>query len=210
MYQPSQFKMEDLATMRARPFATLVSAGVLGLFATHLPTITKDGSLNGALEFHLARANPHWEDLARGGEAMVIFQGSQAQISPGRYPSKADGGRVLPTWSYAGVHAYGRPEMNDDPEWLRQHVSELTGRHEAGEQRPWTLSDAPASFIEGMLRAIVSFRLEIARIEGKWKMSQNRQASDRQGVAAGLRPRATDADLEAAALVESLSRGSSG
>src|ERR1700704_6691803 len=123
MYQPDQFRVEDLgqmhALMRGRPFAALVSAGSLGLYATHLPTVRKDSSPHGLIECHLARANPHWKDLAEGGEALMIFSGAEGYITPNWYPSKADHGKVVPTWNYAAVHAYGRPEMINDKTWRR-------------------------------------------------------------------------------------------
>ena len=205
MYQPDHFRVSDLpemhALMRARPLATLVSAGSLGLYATHLPTVLWDGGPYGVIECHLARANPHWKDLADGTEALMIFQGPEGYITPNWYPSKADHGKVVPTWNYAVVHAYGRPEVMEDGNWLRRHVTELTAQQETNEVKPWALSDAPESFIEVMLRGIVGFRFALTQLEGKWKMSQNRQAPDRNGVAGGLRTRRQGDDLEVAELV---------
>ena len=193
MYQPDHYRAEDVpqmhALMRARPLATLVSAGSAGLNATHLPTVLKDDGPYGVIECHLARANPHWKDLAEGNEALMIFQGPEGYITPNWYPSKADHGKVVPTWNYAVVHAYGRPELMEDRNWLRRHVTELTAQQETNEVEPWTLSDAPESFIEVMLRGIIGFRFALTRLEGKWKMSQNRQATDRNGVVRGLRAR---------------------
>src|SRR5262252_1408912 len=118
MYQPDHFRVDDLpqlhALMRARPFATLVSSGALGLYATHLPTVLKDDAPFGAIECHLSRANPHWQDLAAGNEALMVFQGPDAYVTPNWYPSKAEHGKVVPTWNYAVVHAYGRPEVIQD------------------------------------------------------------------------------------------------
>ena len=207
MYQPDLFRVEDLsrmhALMRARPFATLVSAGSTGLYATHLPTVLKDNAPFGLVECHLARANPHWKDLAACSEALMIFQGPDGYITPNWYPSKAEHGKVVPTWNYAAVHAYGRPEVMEDRTWLRRHVTELTARQESGELTPWKPSDSPETFIEAMLRAIGGFRFAIVRIEGKWKMSQNRETKDREGVARGLRNRAEGDDLEIADILES-------
>jgi transcriptional regulator len=207
MYQPDLFRVEDLsrmhALMRARPFATLVSAGSTGLYATHLPTVLKDNAPFGLVECHLARANPHWKDLAACGEALMIFKGPEGYITPNWYPSKAEHGKVVPTWNYAVVHAYGRPEVMEDRNWLRRHVTELTAQQESGELTPWRPSDSPETFIEAMLRAIVGFRFAIVRIEGKWKMSQNRERKDREGVARGLRNRAEGDDLEIADILES-------
>ena len=114
------------ALMRARPFAALVSAGSAGLYASHLPTVLKDDGPYGVIECHLARANPHWSDLAEGNEALMIFQGPEGYITPNWYPSKALHGKVVPTWNFAVVHAYGRPEVIKEKDWLLRHVTELT------------------------------------------------------------------------------------
>jgi len=205
MYQPDHFRVEDVpqmhALMRARPFAALVSGGSAGLYATHLPTVLKDDGPCGVIECHLARVNPHWKDLAQGNEALMIFQGPDAYITPNWYPSKARHGKVVPTWNYAVVHAYGCPEVMQDNDWLRRHVTELTAQQERNEGRPWALSDAPETYIEVMLRGIVGFRFSITRLEGKWKMSQNREITDREGVVTGLGKRADGDDLEVAEIV---------
>jgi len=204
MYLPDLFRVEDVAQMhalmRARPFAALVSAGPSGLFASHLPTVLKDEGRYGVIECHLARANPHCLDLA-GGEALMIFQGAEGYITPNWYPSKAEGGKVVPTWNFAAVHAYGRPEVVNDADWLRRHVTELTAQQERDQPRPWAPSDAPASFIDTMLRGIVGFRFAITRLEGKWKMSQNRTPQDREGVVKGLTLRDRGDDREIAELI---------
>ena len=149
MHRPDHFRVEDVAQMhalmRARPFAALVSSGAAGLYGTHLPTVLKDDGANGVIECHLARANPHWKDLAAGGEALMIFQGAEGYITPNWYPSKALHGKAVPTWNYAVVHAYGRPEVVQDKDWLRRHVGELTDQQEASEAAPWAVSDAPES-----------------------------------------------------------------
>jgi len=205
MFLPDHFRVDDLAEMhalmRARPFATLVSAGPSGLYATHLPTVLKREGDFGAIECHLARANPHWNDLAAGGEALMIFQGPEAYITPNWYASKAENGKVVPTWNYAGVHAYGRPQVMQDKDWLRRHVGELTAQQEAGEPQPWAVTDAPESFIDVMLRGIVGFRFDIARLEGKWKMSQNREMRDRVTTADGLEKRGQNEDAQVAAVI---------
>jgi len=211
MYQPEHFKVEDRdlmhSLMRARPFATLVSAGRLGLYATPLPTVLKDEGVHGVIECHLARANPHWKDLAQigadGGEGLIIFQGIDGYITPSWYPSKAENQKVVPTWNYAAVHAYGRPAIMEDATWKRCHVAELTDQQERGRSVPWSVSDAPEDYVQVMLRGIVGFRFEIARLEGKWKMSQNRNAQDRAGVARSLVDRGEWHDAEMAELVSS-------
>jgi transcriptional regulator len=202
MYRPDHFRVDDVkemhGLMRARPFASLVSAGAKGLFASHLPTVLKEDDRYGVIECHLARANPHWKDLADANEALMMFHGPETYITPNWYPSKAQHGKVVPTWNFAAVHAYGWPEVMQDREWLLRHVSELTAQQESGESRPWRVSDAPPAFIEVMLRGIVGFRFPIARLEGKWKMSQNREMPDRAGVVRGLRGRAQGEDLAVA------------
>src|SRR5262245_23318329 len=205
MYRPDHHRVDDLplmhALMRARPFLTLVSHGAEGLCATHLPTVRKDEGPNGVVEFHLARANPHWKDLAGRNEALMIFRGPEGYITPNWYPSKADHGKVVPTWNYVVVHAYGRPEIMPDTDALRRHVAELTAQQEKTEARPWALTDAPETYVAAMLRGIVGFRLAITRLEGKWKMSQNRERNDRDGVVRGLGQRGAGDDLEIAGLV---------
>jgi transcriptional regulator len=189
--------------MRDRPFATLVSAGPSGLLGTHLPTVLKpdDGAL-GLIECHVARANAHWKDFADGLDALLIFHGAEAYIRPSWYPSKAKHGKVVPTWNYATVHAYGRAQTIEDRAWLARHVSELTDQQERGEHAPWATSDAPPDFVAAMLKGIVGIRFEIARLEGKWKMSQNRDTADRAGTVSGLRARSEGNDPEVADLVE--------
>jgi len=205
MYRPDHFRVDDLprmqALMRACPFATLVSSGAAGLVASHLPTVLKDEGTGGAIECHLARPNPHWKEFAGGGEALMIFQGAEGYITPSWYPSKAQGGKVVPTWNYAAVHAYGRVEIKQDPDWLLRHVTELTAQQERGEAVPWAPSDAPPTFIQSMLRGIVGLHFVIARLEGKWKMSQNRGAEDRAGVVKGLGLRGRASDREMADII---------
>jgi transcriptional regulator len=205
MHRPDHFRVEDVgqmhALMRARPFAALVSTGALGLYASHLPTVLKDEGPCGVIECHLARANPHWKDLAEGGEALMMFQGAEGYITPNWYPSKALHGKAVPTWNYAMVHAYGRPAVMQDKDWLLRHVTELTTQQESSEAQPWAVSDAPESYIDVMLRGIVGFRFAITRLEGKWKMSQNRETEDRLGVVSGLNARHQGDDLEIAAAV---------
>jgi transcriptional regulator len=205
MYQPDHYRVDDLslmhALMRERPLAALITRGASGLYASHLPTVLKDEGAYGVVEFHLARANPHCKDLAGCDEALMIFQGPDGYITPNWYPSKAEHAKVVPTWNYAVVHAYGQPEMMQDIGWLRRHVAELTDQQERGEATPWAVTDAPERYVEVMLRGIVGFRFAITRLEGKWKMSQNREMKDRAGVAAGLAKRATGDDLEIAEIV---------
>ncbi|MFH6599673.1 FMN-binding negative transcriptional regulator [Ectopseudomonas khazarica] len=203
MYCPSAFRQDDLATLhqqiQASGLALLSSAGEQGLQASHLPLLLEphEGEF-GTLYGHFARANPHWRDLATGTEALVVFSGADGYVHPGWYPAKAEHGKVVPTWNYIAVHAWGQAEVFDDPERLLRLVSRLSERHEQGRARPWAVSDAPRAYIDAMLRAIVGFALPIRRIEGKWKLSQNRSAGDQAGVRAGLAESARASDRELA------------
>jgi len=205
MYLPDPFRVDDLAPMhalmRARPLGALISGGTDGLYATHLPTVLKEDGPYGVIEFHLARANPHWKYLTECNEALMIFQGPEGYITPSWYPSKAEHAKVVPTWNYAAVHAYGRPGVIQDADWLRRHVTELTAQQERSEVKPWALTDAPETFIKLMLRGIIGFRFAITRLEGKWKMSQNREMKDRDGVVRGLGKRGVGDDIEIAEIV---------
>jgi transcriptional regulator len=191
MYLPSAFKDVDLPSLHQQiqetRLAILVTSGEQGLQASHLPLLLNpDEGPNGTLYGHLAKANPHWQDLANGAEAMVIFAGADAYVSPDFYPSKREHGKVVPTWNYLAVHAYGQAEVFTDARRLLELVSNLTARHESGRAQPWAVSDAPADYIDGMLKAIVGFALPISRLEGKRKLSQNRNAADIAGVREGL------------------------
>ncbi|MCE6977672.1 FMN-binding negative transcriptional regulator [Pseudomonas frederiksbergensis] len=191
MYTPSNFAIDDLNELHQQildtRLAVLVTHGEQGLQASHLPLLLNvDQGPNGTLYGHLARANPQWRELQNGAEALVIFAGADAYVSPGFYPSKAEHGKVVPTWNYVAVHAYGMAEVFTDADRLRNLVSALTDRHEAGRANPWKVADAPTDYIEGMLKAIVGFALPIQRLEGKRKLSQNRNTADIAGVREGL------------------------
>ncbi len=205
MYVPEHFKLGDVAEqhalMRAYPFAALITMGDAGYEVTHLPTVLKSEGALGVVECHVSRANPHWREIAKSGRGLLMYTGPQAYITPGWYPSKAAHGKVVPTWNYAVVHAHGTAEIVDEREWLVRHVSELTDQQEAGTPTPWATSDAPGNFIEVMSRGIVGMRFKIERIEGKAKMSQNREVPDREGVIAGLKSRAEEGDAKVADLV---------
>lgn len=190
MYRPPAFREDRLevlhAAMRAHPLATLVTVGPEGLSANHIPFQVEEGGEHGVLRAHLARANGQLETLRAGGEALVMFQGPQAYVSPSWYASKAKDHKVVPTWNYVAVHCWGRPEVIDDAGWLRDQIGALTVAQEEGRAEPWAVEDAPADYIAARIGSIVGLRIPIARIEGKWKVSQNRSDADRAGVAAGL------------------------
>jgi len=167
--------------------AVLVSQGAQGLLATHLPVLLDaDEGGFGTVYGHLARANRQWQDLEQGGEALLVFPGADAYVSPAYYPSKAENPKVVPTWNYLAVHAYGPVEVIHEAAPLLNIVSRLTDRHEQGRSEPWKVADAPRDYLEGMLRAIVGIRLPIARLQGARKLSQNRSAQDIAGVRDGL------------------------
>lgn len=191
MYTPSNFAIDDLNELHQQILGTrlavLVTHGEQGLQASHLPLLLNvDQGPNGTLYGHFARTNPQWRELQNGAEALVIFAGADAYVSPGFYPSKAEHGKVVPTWNYVAVHAYGMAEVFTDVDRLRTLVSALTDRHESGRSNPWKVDDAPTDYIDGMLKAIVGFALPIQRLEGKRKLSQNRNAADIAGVREGL------------------------
>lgn len=192
MYTPASFKESDTARLHAlieaHPLALLVTHGLGGLQASPLPFLlyAEEGA-NGVLRAHLARANPHWQALAGADECLVVFQGVQGYVTPSWYPSKAETHKVVPTWNYATVHAWGRPTAIDDPAWLRRQLDDLTHVHESSRPRPWSVGDAPSDYIAAQMKAIVGIEIPIARLEGKFKMSQNRSQADRAGVVAGLR-----------------------
>jgi transcriptional regulator len=212
MYTPIQFKVDEAAEahalMRAHPFAILVTHGADGVVATHLPTVLKvdEASPLGRIECHLARPNPQWKTFARDTDALMIFQGAEAYIRPGWYPSKAQHGKAVPTWNYAVVHAYGRLQVMDDKEWLLAHVGELSDQQEAPYAERWSMADAPADYLDRQARGIVGLTFAITRLEGKIKMSQNRDMHDRNGVVSGLAERGGSQDAEVAALVQAKMR----
>ena len=189
MYVPEPFKEDRINVLhdaiRHAGLATLVSLTMDGLIASHVPLlIDPDPAPYGTLLGHLARPNPQ----ARGaiGDALAIFLGPDSYITPSWYATKRETGKVVPTWNYVAVHASGPLEFVDDPVHAREHITELTHRFERGQAVPWAPSDAPEDFIASLVRGIIGFRLTIQRLEGKWKMGQNRPLADRLGVAAGL------------------------
>ncbi|RYG97163.1 MAG: FMN-binding negative transcriptional regulator [Alphaproteobacteria bacterium] len=192
MYQPPLFKEERLDVLRglirAHPFGLIISVGSDGEpVANAIPLLLDaEGGEKGTLRGHLARANPQWKLLAETGKALIVFQGPYSYVTPSWYESKKEHGKVVPTWNYVIVQVRGAVRIHEDAEWLRDHVGALSDAHEQGRAEPWAVSDAPDSFIAGQLKGIVGFEIEIATIEGKWKVSQNRPVPDRVGVAAGL------------------------
>jgi len=191
VYVPKLFEEDRVdvlhAAIRHGGLATLVTLTGEGLIASHVPMLLDPTpEPYGTLIGHLARPNPQARGAAAGVQALAIFQGPDAYVTPSWYATKQQTGKVVPTWNYVAVHAYGPVEFFDDVERLRAVVTRLTEREEQPRTAPWAVTDAPADFIDGMLKGIVGFALPIARLEGKWKMSQNRPAQDRTGVIDGL------------------------
>ena len=191
MYRPTHFQEKDTATLDAfiddHALATLVAAPATGIVANHIPLLRLRTPTGGTvLHGHVARANEFWKIVPSQSPVLAIFSGAHHYISPAWYPTKQESGEVVPTWNYVVVHAHGRIRFIDDARWLRVLVESLTDRHEAGRPDPWAVSDAPTAYVDRMLRAIVGFEIEVERVEGKVKASQNRTEPERRGAAAGL------------------------
>jgi transcriptional regulator len=209
MYTPKAFEVADLAllhaAMKQSELATLVTMTTQGLVATHLPLLLDEAKGEyGTLTGHVSRANLQWRETDPDAEALIIFPGLDTYVSPNWYPAKQETGRVVPTWNYAAIHAYGRLTFYEDPEWLRNMVTELTKRHEASFPAPWKVTDAPAVYIDSQLKAIVGFEFNIVRLEGKQKFNQNRSLEDRLGVIEGLRALGEERKSEVAELMEEI------
>jgi transcriptional regulator len=202
MYLPKSFKVDDKATlhalMREHSFATLVTQREGAPFATHLPFLLKpEIGERGVLRGHMARANPQWQSM-EGQSALVIFQGPHAYISPTWY----GGSLNVPTWNYSAVHAYGTPRIFDQDQELRAFLEEIVQFYEAGQESPWSVDDAPEEFIGNLMKAIVGFEIEIMRLEGKWKLSQNKPVEEQEHVIARLRETGSPDNEAVAALME--------
>ena len=191
MYNPPHFQEERPEVLhqliREHSLAALVTLGPTGLIANHVPLILyPDAGPLGTLRGHLSRMNPQWRDSLSDTPALAIFQGPAAYITPSWYPSKEESGKVVPTYNYMVVHAHGPLQTYDDPRLLERNVRALTELHEARFPQPWSVDDAPADYVQGLLKGIVGIEIPIARLEGKWKLSQNRPPEDRQGAVDGL------------------------
>lgn len=207
MYQPPLFREDRLEVqhelIRTHPLGLLITAGASGLVANPIPfLIDTDGSEHGTLRCHLARANPQWRDLGAVEECLVVFQGPQDYVTPSWYATKRETGKVVPTWNYATVHAWGRPTVIEDAAWLRRQLDDLTLLREGRRPAPWQVGDAPDDFVAAQIRGIVGVEIPIGRIEGKWKVSQNRPEADRAGVYAGLSQEGESAAAMAALVAE--------
>ncbi|SIT45750.1 FMN-binding negative transcriptional regulator [Paraburkholderia ribeironis] len=194
MYVPNHFNESNLEILHAQiaqhPFGTLITHGKSGLDANHIPfeLAAAEGEL-GVLRAHVARANPVWQDVANGDEVLVVFRAGDAYISPTWYPSKHEFHKQVPTWNYIVVHAHGRVTIRDDERYVRGVVGRLTRTHEASQPQPWKMADAPKDYIDTMLKSIVGLEIEITRLVGKSKLSQNKEARDIQGAGEALKAR---------------------
>lgn len=222
MYVPEHFEETNVGVLHyligEHPLGALVTVTGQGLDANHIPfLIHAEPAPYGTLHGHVARANPLWRDHAAEHpsenlhvptlNALVIFQGPQAFVSPSWYPTKQETGKVVPTWNYVVVHAHGRLRVIDDPVWVRSHLEELTGRHEGRRAAPWKVTDAPAEYIDKMVGAVVGIEIPVARLVGKWKVSQNRPPRDRDGVVQGL---VREGSPEASAMADLVKNGRRG
>lgn len=213
MYVPAHFEESRIDVLheliRAHPFSTLVTMSSNGINANHIPLhLIQESGKYGSLQGHVARANPMWSDLVNDVEALVIFQGPSSYITPSWYPTKQEHGKVVPTWNYIVVHAYGTLRVIDDPIWLRSQLESLTAQHEASFNKPWAVSDAPVEFTDRMIEAIVGIEILITKLTGKWKVSQNQPALNQAGVVKGLKSLGSSEASELAVLVDEASRNS--
>jgi len=189
--------------IRSHPLASLVTTGTSGLFATHLPMVLhRSNDERAVLHGHLSRANNQWKEFSPEIQALAIFSGPEHYITPNWYPEKQISGKVVPTWNYAVVHAYGPLRVIQDSEWLLAHLHSLTDANEASQTMPWSVNDAPKDFIASLMNGIVGVELAIGRLEGKWKVSQNQTAQTRSSVQQGLDGLGTEASLAMRDLVK--------
>ncbi len=207
MYLPAQFEQPDIEVMheliRNRPLATLVTLGANGINANHIPLhLEPTPEPFGVLCGHIARANPLWRDLVSNVETLAIFHGPDAYISPSWYATKQEAGKVVPTWNYAVVHAYGSLRIIDDAVWVRTQLEALTQQNEAAFPESWAVSDAPEDFTEKLLGAVVGIEMVITRLTGKWKVSQNQPPQNRHSVIQGLNASGQGEAVAMAALVD--------
>jgi transcriptional regulator len=207
MYLPRKFREDRIEVLHAAMLeigaAAIVGQGPDGPIASHVPIeLDPEPAPWGTIRCHFVRSNPHAQSVADGRELLLIFQGPQGYITPSWYPTKRETGKVVPTWNYVAIHAYGTATTFEDVGALRAHLGALTNRFEASAAVPWEVDDAPRDFIDGNCRAIIGIEIPLSRIEGKWKLSQNRPRHDRLGVINGLRAEGGEAKLTMAEMVE--------
>jgi transcriptional regulator len=207
MYIPKHNEETRVSVMHSlivsRPLGTLVTLGASGIIASHIPMVLEDdGSQFGLLKGHISRANTQWRDLVSTVDALAIFAGHQHYITPNWYPGTKEHGKEVPTWNYVVVHAYGPLKVIHDADWLLTNVEKLTDIHEAASPCPWKVSDAPQDYIQSQLKGIVGMEIPILRLQGRWKLSQNRTERDRKCVVEGLAELNTPESLAMKTLVE--------
>lgn len=206
MYIPKFNEEKDISILQSfikeNPFGAWATISEDEIVINHIPFVLheKQGEF-GTLVGHVARANPIWSNFSKDIESVIIFQGDNAYITPSWYPSKHEHGRAIPTWNYAVVHAYGKPKLIEDREWLVEQINEMTDIHEVSQKLPWKVSDAPDEFIEKLLGAIVGIEIPITRLKGKMKLGQNRPESAKLGAVAGLISKGDDKSLGLASLL---------
>jgi transcriptional regulator len=206
MYSPPHFREDRLdvlhALIRSHPLGTLITFGAGGLTANPIPfVLDADAAPNGALQGHLARANPQWRDHDPSVEALVVFQGLESYVTPSWYAEKRETGKVVPTWNYVVVQVHGPMRVIEDRDWLARQIAALTALQEEGRAEPWAVTDAPEAFVASQIKGIVGIEIPVRRIVGKWKVSQNRPEADRKGVVEGLSASGDAAGREMAGLV---------
>lgn len=191
MYCPPAFREDRpevlYEAIRLYPLATLITYGASGIVANVVPFSLRMNENGGRLRAHLAKANEQIADLQFGAQVLVVFQGPQAYVTPSWYATKREHGKVVPTWNYVVVQVRGTPCIIDDAAWVKDQLTELTDAHERDRLQPWSINDAPSDFIAGQMKGVIGLEVPIERIEGKWKVSQNQPANNRQGVERGLR-----------------------
>lgn len=206
MYCPRQFVESRPSVLseliHTHPLGTWTCWADNQLVVNHIPFVLDETTGEfGTLVAHVAKANPIWTSLTNNVPSVVVFQGAQTYISPSWYPSKQEHGKVVPTWNYAVVHAFGQPKAIDDKDWLLAHVTTLSDTHETGRAVPWKISDAPEKFVDTMIKGIVGIEIPIQTLEGRWKVSQNKNAADKAGVVAGLSENSDTSAQEMADLI---------
>lgn len=209
MYMPQAFEEKDpdlvFGLMSSLGVATVVSNGPDGMIASHVPVeIDREGGAQGIVRCHFAKPNPQQSLITAGTEVLFIFQGPLAYVTPSWYATKAETGKVVPTLNFAVVHAYGTGRAVEDPIAVRRHLTALTDRFEAGFPEPWKVTDAPDQYIDRLMKGITVVEVALTRLEGKWKLSQNRPEADRRGVAEGFR---NDGRADMQALMEEFALG---
>lgn len=206
MHIPKNFEQNDpeqlKTVIRDYSFATLITHSDAGLEANHIPMVLVESGNQDFLQGHLALANPLWKSIKDGSNVLVVFHGPNSYISPNYYPTKQETGKVVPTWNYVSVHVKGVMNCIHNDDWKMDLITRLTDQHEAAQEKPWSVSDAPEDYTRRMLPAIVGIEIEVSSIVGKWKVSQNQLEKNKQGVVAGLSERANTNDAEMAAIVK--------